>query len=138
MKQIQTLIELGSMVEVDLLSVHDRIPVELFKLLSDNPVGTVIDYKMTDGSGAGVVLRLVDGSFNWFFYEELKGSMPPALNADKIQNSSLSLEKNSIFKSTQNNNKLFNSPIKKSTQVVDLFNPIVFFRWFLYSLKDVY
>ena len=114
MKQIQTLMELGSTVEVDLLLVHDRIPDELLKLLIDNPVGTVIDYKMTDGSGTGVVLRLEDGSFNWFFYEELKGAMvgtmPLVINSDKFQKGSISLEENYISESTQKKIKLFNLP----------------------------
>jgi len=142
MKQIQTLMELGSTVEVDLLLVHDRIPDELLKLLSDNPVGTVIDYKMTDGSGTGVVLRLKDGSFNWFFYEELKGAMvatmPLLPNSDKFQKGSISLEEKYIFESPQKKIKSFNSPINKPITIVDMFNPINFLRWFLYALKDVY
>ena len=142
MKQIQTLIEIGSTVEVDPILVRDRIPNDLLKLLSDNPEGTVIDYKMTDGSGTGVVLRLMDGSINWFFYEELKGAkvgtLPLVLNEGKFQKESISLEKKSIFQSNRNHSKLFNSPIKKGIAIVEMFNPIIFFRWLLYSLKDVY
>ena len=142
MKQIQILMDIGSKVEVDLLLVRDRIPDELLKLLSNNPVGTVTDYKMTDGSGTGVVLRLVDGSFNWFFYEELKGGMvgttPLLLNEDKSQEESISFENNYTFESKRVKTKLFKSPINKSGTIIEMFNPMVFIRWLLYALKDVY
>jgi len=142
MKPIYTVIEIGSKVEVDLLLVRDRIPDELFKLLSGDAVGTVIDYKMTDASGTGVVLRLVDGSFNWFFYEELKGAMfetmPQVLEEGKSQDQSISLEKNYMFDSNQVKSKFFNSPIEKGITIFEMFNPILFFRWLLYALKDIY
>ena len=44
------------------------------KILLDDPSGTVIDYKMTDGTGIGLVLKLSDGSFIWFFQDELLSS----------------------------------------------------------------
>ena len=71
MKQVQALMDIGSEVEVDLSLVRDRIPENLLKLLSDNPVGIVIDYKMTDGTGIGLVLKFSGGAQSWFFEDEI-------------------------------------------------------------------
>jgi Protein of unknown function (DUF2862) len=35
-------------------------------------VGTVKDFKMTDGSGVGAVVEFTDRSATWFFEDELK------------------------------------------------------------------
>jgi len=61
----------GSRVKIDLDRVKDRIPSSLSKLLTSDPRGTVIGYRMTDGGGIGLVLKLSNGSTNWFFDEEL-------------------------------------------------------------------
>ncbi len=66
-----TLNKIGTSVRVDLDRIRDRVPGTLLKLLTNNPRGKVVDYKMTDGMGIGVVLELSDGSISWFFSEEL-------------------------------------------------------------------
>lgn len=35
-------------------------------------VGTIKDFRMTDGSGVGVVVKFDDNSATWFFEDELK------------------------------------------------------------------
>ncbi len=139
MKQVQALMDIGSEVEVDLSLVRDRIPENLLKLLSDNPVGIVIDYKMTDGSGTGVVLRLGDGSFNWFFYEELKVSFgvksPGVLKETNLQENNIYADQIELIKINNKKIKKFDSTKLKGKNI---FNPILFIRWLLYSLKDVY
>ncbi len=71
MSQAATLSRIGSKVRIDLDLVKDRIPGTLAKKIKDNPRGTVIDYKMTDGQGIGLVIELGDGSTSWFFNEEI-------------------------------------------------------------------
>ena len=56
MSQALSLIELGSKVTVAIHKVRDRIPSHLLDLLAKDPAGTVVDYKMTDGTGVGVVV----------------------------------------------------------------------------------
>ena len=68
------LTRVGSTVKIDLNEVRDRIPKELISKISSNPRGTVIDYKMTDGGGVGVVIKLDDGTRNWFFENEIRRS----------------------------------------------------------------
>ena len=67
-----SLTRIGTSVKINLERVRDRIPPGLIKQLSEDPRGTVMDYKMTDGRGGiGVVIKLKDGSENWFFEEEI-------------------------------------------------------------------
>ncbi len=56
--------------KIDLDRVKDRISGNLIKKISSDPRATVVDYKMTDGGGVGVVLKLYDGTKNWFFDTE--------------------------------------------------------------------
>ena len=74
MPKAAALNRIGSTVKVNLDKVRDRIPVRLLNQLSDDPRGKVVDYKMTDGLGIGVVLKLSDGSTSWFFEDEVKRS----------------------------------------------------------------
>tara|TARA_Y100001968_G_C18738720_1_gene427916 strand:- start:229 stop:447 length:219 start_codon:yes stop_codon:yes gene_type:complete len=66
-----SLTRIGSKIKINLERVRDRIPSDLIKQLAEDPRGTVMDYKMTDGMGIGVVLELKDGSKNWFFEDEV-------------------------------------------------------------------
>ena len=67
-----SLSRIGSKIKINIERVRDRIPSELIEQLSQDPRGTVIDYKMTDGRGGiGVVLKMNDGSKQWFFEDEI-------------------------------------------------------------------
>ena len=74
MPKAAALNRIGSTVKVNLDKVRDRIPVKLLNQLSDDPRGRVVDYKMTDGLGIGVILKLSDGSTSWFFEDEVQRS----------------------------------------------------------------
>ena len=71
MPQSANLTRIGSRTKVNLERVRDRIPPNLVQKLIKDPSGKVLDYKMTDGTGIGVVLELNDGSKRWFFEDEL-------------------------------------------------------------------
>ena len=64
-----TAITVGSKVKVT--RVRDRINDDLTKLLLSNPAGTVTGFKMTDGSGVGVKVKLDGGADAWFFEDEI-------------------------------------------------------------------
>ena len=67
-----SLSRIGSTIKINIERVRDRIPSYLIDQLSENPRGTVIDYKMTDGRGGiGVVIKMNDGSNHWFFEDEV-------------------------------------------------------------------
>lgn len=60
--------EIGQKVKV--YRLRDRVsPAVVNKL---GKVGTIKGYKMTDGSGVGVVVQFDDNSTTWFFEDELK------------------------------------------------------------------
>jgi len=65
----QAAITIGSKVRVT--RVRDRIPADLVAALKADPIGTVRDFKMTDGTGVGVVVELGNGSTSWFFEDEV-------------------------------------------------------------------
>lgn len=62
-------VQIGSRVRIT--RVRDQIPAELVEMLQSDATGTVRDFKMTDGSGIGVVVELANGSTGWFFDDEI-------------------------------------------------------------------
>jgi ribosomal protein L5 len=59
--------EIGQKVKV--IRLRDRVSQDIIKKLGAQ--GTVTDYKMTDGSGVGVVVEFKDKTATWFFEDEL-------------------------------------------------------------------
>ncbi|NET57282.1 MAG: DUF2862 domain-containing protein [Symploca sp. SIO2E6] len=60
--------EIGQKVKV--CRLRDKVSSGIANKLGQ--VGTIKDYKMTDGSGVGVVVKFEDNSSSWFFEDELK------------------------------------------------------------------
>ena len=63
--------EIGSFVKIDPTRINDNVSDELSEILSKNPVGQVIGYKITDGTDIGLIIKLNNGSSAWFFNHEL-------------------------------------------------------------------
>ena len=136
------LVEIGSKVTVDLGNVQDRLPKKLFDFLSVSPRGTVLGYKMTDGTGIGLVLQLSDGSINWFFEEELMGFESQMGYSSSQFGESKQEQITSPFVNSYSQNKrkmdLYVNPFVVKSSFFDLMNPVYFLKWLFYSLKDVY
>ena len=64
----ETGMEIGQKVKV--YRLRDRVSPNVVSKLGK--VGTIKGYKMTDGSGVGVVVQFDDNSSTWFFEDELK------------------------------------------------------------------
>ncbi len=60
--------EIGQKVKV--YRLRDRVSPAIVNKLGI--VGTIQGYRMTDGSGVGVVVQFEDNSATWFFEDELK------------------------------------------------------------------
>ncbi|MBW4623777.1 MAG: DUF2862 domain-containing protein [Cyanosarcina radialis HA8281-LM2] len=60
--------EVGQKVKV--YRLRDRVSPDLAGKLGK--IGTIADFKMTDGSGVGAVVQFEDKSTSWFFEDELK------------------------------------------------------------------
>ncbi len=128
---------------VDLDRVRDRIPLGLSNVLANDPSGIVLDYKMTDGTGVGVVLELSDSSISWFFInevvvinnEDLRLKSP---DIDELDPSAVVPSRNFL---SPNNQSYYVSKGEIPPQIdsiYHLFNPFIFSKWLIYSLKDVF
>jgi Protein of unknown function (DUF2862) len=60
--------EIGQKVQVR--GLRDRVSTEVVNKLGK--IGTIKDFKMTDGSGVGAVVEFDDKTATWFFEDELK------------------------------------------------------------------
>jgi Protein of unknown function (DUF2862) len=60
--------EIGQKVKV--CRLRDRVSQGIVSKLGK--IGTVKDFKMTDGSGVGVIVQFDDNSATWFFEDELQ------------------------------------------------------------------
>lgn len=60
--------EIGQKVKV--YRLRDRVAPDIVGKLGK--IGTIEDFKMTDGSGVGAVVKFDDNSASWFFEDELK------------------------------------------------------------------
>ena len=135
------LLEIGSEVRVDLLKVRDRFKSSLTVLLGNNPCGKVLDYKMTDGGGIGYVLELQDGLVGWFFEEEIMSYFggefdSTAVGKQKLEENSGREITQSIVLGTLRDEHSGRLLLEKKS-LIELINPINFFKWLVYALKDV-
>ncbi len=62
--------EIGQKVKV--LRLRQSMSADKIQKIKENPVGTVTGFKMTDGSGVGVVVDFGNGLATWFFEDEVK------------------------------------------------------------------
>ena len=122
--------QIGNIVKINLELSKDRLAKDVIDAVSNSPVGTISDFRITDGKGIGVVLKLSNGKEQWFFENEIdildeKGNIVPQDIGESEKNNS----KFSILKDIDYEN---NSRIGK------LINPINFLVWLIVSLKDVF
>ncbi len=136
------LYKIGSKVLVDLNRVEDRISPSLLEILRINPQGQVMGYKITDGMGIGVVLQLSDKSRSWFFKAELlatsddefEDSLPIESSDEIVRNSLVEIKAEKEFVYKQSSKFSF----ENNSNIFFLMNPLNFFRWFIFSTKDVF
>ena len=72
MAETKSLPKIGSKIKININKVKDRLPAKLIDEISSNPRFIPTGYKMTDGMGIGVTVRLQNGQENWFFPEEIE------------------------------------------------------------------
>jgi len=120
--------KIGNCVRVNLELSKDRLTKEIIDTINHSSVGKIIDFKITDGKGIGVVLQLSDGKEQWFFEDEI----------DLLDENGILINK--INETKKNNNSLFDIlkrlNYEKKIKAGELLNPINFFLWLVVSLKD--
>ena len=123
------LVKVGSLVNINVNLSKDRLSSKTLNAIKDSSSFKVKDFRLTDGKGVGVIVEFSNGEEEWFFENEIE----ILDNNGKIIPRDDALEKN-IFIS----NLLKDLKYKPRTKVKELINPINFFSWLIYSLKDIF
>ena len=123
-------VQIGNEVKVNLDFSSERLSKDIIDTLKNSSIGTIIDFRITDGKGIGVILRLSNGEEQWFFENEIdildeKGDV---IDKNFSYNENNNLTKN-IFKDLKYENK---------NSVRDLINPLNFLIWLIVSVKDIF
>ena len=122
--------KIGSSVQVNLELSKDRLTKEIIDAINVSSVGRISDFRITDGKGIGVVLKLSNGKEQWFFEDEIDLLDE---NGNVIKKTHDTKEKRSLITELL---KLLKYENKK--KVKELLNPINFFLWLVVSLKDIF
>ena len=123
------LVKIGSRVNINVNLSKDRLSSKTLNSIKDSSSFKVKDFRLTDGKGVGVIVEFSNGEEEWFFENEIeilddKGKIIPREDA---------LERNISI-----SNLLKDLKYKPRTNVKELINPINFFSWLIYSLKDIF
>ena len=122
--------KIGSSVQVNLELSQDRLTKETIDAINDSSLAKISDFRITDGKGIGVVLKLSNGKEQWFFEDEI----------DLLDENGNVIKKNNYKK--ENNNFIYDFlrglNYENKNKVSDLLNPINFFIWLVVSFKDIF
>ena len=123
------LVKIGSPVKINVNLSKDRLTSKTLNSIKECSKFKVKDFRLTDGKGIGVIVEFSNGEEEWFFENEIE-----ILDENgKIIPRSYTKEKNLIF-----NDFLKDLKYNSKTNIKDLINPINFFSWLIYSIKDVF
>jgi len=122
--------KIGNSVQINLELSKDRFTKEVVDAINVSSVAKISDFRITDGKGIGVVLKLSNGKEQWFFEDEIdlidkNGNVIKKYN-DKKENSNFLL------------NFLRGLNYENKNKVSELLNPINFFIWLVVSFKDIF
>tara|TARA_Y100001968_G_C19380797_1_gene730221 strand:- start:616 stop:1005 length:390 start_codon:yes stop_codon:yes gene_type:complete len=122
--------KIGNFVQINIELSKDRLTKEVIDAINVSSLAKISDFRITDGKGIGVILKLSNGKEQWFFEDEIdlideNGNVIKKYN-DKKENS------NFIF------NFLRGLNYENKNKVSDLLNPINFFLWLVVSFKDIF
>ena len=122
--------KVGNYVQVNIEQSKDSLTIEIIDAINVSSVGKILDFRITDGKGIGVILKLSNGKEQWFFENEI----------DFLDENGNLLKK--INDNEENNNFAFNIlerlKYENKDKVGELLNPINFFLWLVVSFKDIF
>ena len=123
------LVKIGSPVNINVNLSKDRLSSKTLNAIKESSSFKVKDFRLTDGKGVGVIIEFSNGEEEWFFENEIevldeKGNIIPRVET---------IENNIIFSKF-----LKDLNYKNKTSFKELINPINFFSWLIYSLKDIF
>ena len=122
--------KVGNSVQINLEQSKDRLTNEIIDAINVSSVGKILDFRITDGKGIGVILQLSNGKKQWFFEDEI----------DLLDENGNLLKK--INDNEEKNNFSFNIltrlKYENKNKVRELLNTINFFLWLVVAFKDIF
>ena len=122
--------KIGNSVQINLELSKDRLTKEIVDAINVCSVAKISDFRITDGKGIGVILKLSNGKEQWFFEDEI----------DLLDENGNLIKKNNDKK--ENSNFIFDFlrgiNYENKNKVSELLNPINFFIWLIVSFKDIF
>ena len=124
------LVKIGSQVKVNADLSKDRLSTKTIDAINQNSTCLVEDFRLTDGKGVGVIVKLSNGQKEWFFENEIqlldeKGKIINRIEKHENNNSFLT-------------DLIENLKYKPKQKPKDLINPLNFFSWLIFSFKDIF
>ena len=123
------LVKIGSTVKINVNLSKDRLTSKTLNAINVSSNCVVKDFRLTDGKGIGVIVELSNGEKEWFFENEIEIIDNDGNIVKREYNSEQNLLLSNLFNNIQ---------YKPSNKIRDLINPINFFSWLIYSLKDIF
>tara|TARA_B100001996_G_scaffold60042_1_gene42801 strand:- start:108 stop:497 length:390 start_codon:yes stop_codon:yes gene_type:complete len=122
--------QIGNSVKVNIHQSKDRLDKEVIEAINISSIGEIRDFRITDGKGIGVILKLSNGKEQWFFDNEIdildKNGNIIDRNIDKNEDINFIFE---MIKNLKYQNK---------NKIIELINPINFMVWLIVSFKDIF
>ncbi len=122
--------KIGNSVQINLELSKERFTKDVVDAINASSVAKISDFRITDGKGIGVILKLSNGKEQWFFEDEI----------DLLDEDGNVIKVNNYKK--ENNNFIFvilkGLNYKNKNKVSELLNPINFFTWLIVSFKDIF
>ena len=123
-------VKIGNSVKVNIHQSKDRLDKEVIEAINISSIGEIRDFRITDGKGIGVILKLSNGKEQWFFENEIdildKNGNIIDRNIDKNEDINFIFE---MIKNLKYQNK---------NKIIELINPINFMVWLIVSFKDIF
>ena len=123
-------VKIGNSVQINLELSKDRLTKETIDAINVSSLGKISDFRITDGKGIGVVLKLSNGKEQWFFEDEI----------DLLDENGNVIKKNNDIK--ENSDFIFDFlrelNYENKSKVIELLNPTNFFLWLVVSFKDIF
>ena len=123
-------VQIGNSVKVNLNLSKDRLDKEVIEAINISSIAKIRDFRITDGKGIGVILKLSNGKEQWFFENEID---------------ILDKDGNIIDKYIDNNEGKFlifetikNLKYQNKKNIIELINPLNFMLWLIVSFKDIF
>ncbi len=121
--------KIGNSVQINLELTKDRISKEVEEAIKYSSIATITGFRITDGKGIGVILRLSNGQEKWFFENEIN-----LLDEDgNVIKDEIALKENNNLITNILNDLNYENKIK----IRDLLNPVNFVVWLIVSFKDI-